>query len=232
VRVTDNGGLFSETAFTILVTNVNEAPNGLDDPYSTSNSSELSVPAPGVLENDSDPEQDNLTAMLESGPQNAQQFQLNPDGSFAYVPKTGYTGLDSFTYFANDGSLNSESVKVEIEVLDASSPQIEWMQPVETGKVYEISEGSIHLVVDAQDDVAVQRVHFYWWDATNEAFVDLGDDFEAPFEQEVAASDLNPGWNQVFARAYDSAGNESGRSWIWVKVNQIFRLFLPSLFVN
>jgi len=29
------------------------------------------------------------------------------NGSFVYTPASGYTGPDSFTYFANDGTANS-----------------------------------------------------------------------------------------------------------------------------
>ncbi|NIV46301.1 MAG: tandem-95 repeat protein, partial [Gammaproteobacteria bacterium] len=47
------------------------------------------------------------TAVLDSGPSNAASFTLNADGSFNYTPTPDFTGTDTFTYFANDGTVNS-----------------------------------------------------------------------------------------------------------------------------
>ena len=41
---------------------------------------------------------------------------LNANGSFSYTPTAAYTGPDSFTYHANDGSLNSNVVTVSLTV--------------------------------------------------------------------------------------------------------------------
>src|SRR5439155_14481537 len=46
---------------------------------------------------------------------------LSADGSFSYIPATGYTGSDSFTYKANDGSLDSNVATVSITVNAVSS---------------------------------------------------------------------------------------------------------------
>ena len=39
---------------------------------------------------------------------------LNTDGSFTYTPNAGYTGPDSFTYMANDGTVDSAPATVYI----------------------------------------------------------------------------------------------------------------------
>ncbi len=70
----------------------------------------------GVLGNDFDPNGDSLTATLVGGPSNAQSFTLNADGTFTYTPTTNFSGSDSFTYIANDGSGNSGIVTVAISV--------------------------------------------------------------------------------------------------------------------
>ena len=75
----------------------------------------LTVAAPGVLGNDSDPERDPLTAALESGTSHG-TLTLESNGSFVYRPAAGYVGLDSFTYHAYDGSLSSPAAKVTIAV--------------------------------------------------------------------------------------------------------------------
>src|SRR5262249_39177601 len=73
------------------------------DGYTTNEDTPLSVPAPGVLDNDTDPDAgDTLTAVLVSGPGHAASFALNADGSFSYTPAANYNGSDSFTYKAKD----------------------------------------------------------------------------------------------------------------------------------
>ncbi len=37
---------------------------------------------------------------------------LNADGSFTYTPASGFSGADSFTYIANDGSADSNVATV------------------------------------------------------------------------------------------------------------------------
>lgn len=41
---------------------------------------------------------------------------LNDDGSFTYIPDTGFVGTDSFTYRANDSQDNSNEATMTIEV--------------------------------------------------------------------------------------------------------------------
>jgi hypothetical protein len=70
----------------------------------------------GVLDNDSDPEADNITAILVTGPSHAGAFQLNADGTFTYTPVGNYNGVDTFTYLASDGVHQSTPVTVTINV--------------------------------------------------------------------------------------------------------------------
>ena len=72
--------------------------------------------APGVLTRATDPEGSPLTAALVTGPANAAAFTLNPDGSFSYTPSANFTGLDTFTYRANDGTADSNVATVTIDV--------------------------------------------------------------------------------------------------------------------
>ena len=86
------------------------------DSYQTDLDVTLVVTAPGVLDNDSDAEGDPLTAVLDTDVSDG-TLTLNADGSFTYVPDTGFVGTDSFTYHANDGTADSNIVTVTIEVL-------------------------------------------------------------------------------------------------------------------
>ena len=59
----------------------------------------LSVPAPGVLANDTDPQGETLIAFLADAPSHG-SVDLLADGSFTYTPDGGYVGRDTFTYTA------------------------------------------------------------------------------------------------------------------------------------
>jgi hypothetical protein len=68
-----------------------------------------------LLFNDSDPDDDLLTAVLVSGPSNG-SLTLNPDGTFRYTPNPDFAGTDSFTYRASDGRLASAPTTVTLTV--------------------------------------------------------------------------------------------------------------------
>ena len=106
-------------------------PTANDDAYSTTEDQTLSVSASGVLGNDTDPQNYNLTAILNSNPSNG-TLSLNSDGSFTYTPNTGYTGSDSFTYYANDGVQDSNVATVTIDVSPAAATQFVVSAPSST----------------------------------------------------------------------------------------------------
>lgn len=108
-----SGGI--EATVTIRVLAVNDAPVAADDAFATSEDVPLSVVARGVLENDGDIEGDDLSALLASAPSHG-GLTLNADGSFTYTPDRDFHGLDSFSYRAFDGMLNSAVATVTITV--------------------------------------------------------------------------------------------------------------------
>lgn len=67
-----------------------------------------------VLDNDIDPEGEQLTAALVSSPSHAESFTLNEDGTYSYTPESGYVGTDSFTYTASAGGGTSAPILVTI----------------------------------------------------------------------------------------------------------------------
>jgi hypothetical protein len=77
----------------------------------------LNVKAPGVLDNDSDAEGNPLTASLVTDVSNG-TLSLLGDGSFTYTPNTGWSGVDTFTYIANDGVNDSNEATVTITVYE------------------------------------------------------------------------------------------------------------------
>jgi VCBS repeat-containing protein len=113
-----NGGIDTATV-TIHIEGVNDAPVANDDDYSTAENTQLVVAAPGVLANDTDVEGDVLTAVLVDDVTHG-SLTLNADGSFTYDPELDFWGIDSFTYMANDGDLDSNEVTVTIRVIPHS----------------------------------------------------------------------------------------------------------------
>jgi hypothetical protein len=89
----------------------NQCPAPVDDNYQIKQDTTLTVPNDeylGVLDNDVDAEEDDLSATLVSGPANGQVI-LNPDGSFTYTPKPGFCGTDSFIYAASDAVCSGQA---------------------------------------------------------------------------------------------------------------------------
>ena len=99
----------------VTVAAVNDAPVAANDSYSTDEETVLTIAAPGVLANDTDVDGDALTAIVMSGPAHG-TVTLNANGSFTYTPAANFTGGDSFTYKASDGTLDSPVATVAIAV--------------------------------------------------------------------------------------------------------------------
>jgi hypothetical protein len=94
----------------------NDPPLASDDgPFSVLAGDMLTLPAPGVLANDADPERAALTARFVTAPAHGVLF-LRPSGGFDYTPSPGYVGADSFTYVANDGRADSNVAMVSLVV--------------------------------------------------------------------------------------------------------------------
>ena len=121
----NDGALNSNVAtVTISVTQAaNTAPVAVNDSYSTAEDTPLTVAAPGVLGNDTDPDGNPLTAVLATGPAHG-VLVLNANGSFTYTPNANFNGSDSFTYRANDGALNSNLATVTLNVTAANDAPV------------------------------------------------------------------------------------------------------------
>jgi hypothetical protein len=98
-----------------------DPPTSYDDAYNVEVDQTLNVPAPGVLGNDTEPEGQPMTAALVSDVSHG-TLALYSDGSFTYTPDTGYVGLDSFSYVANDGGQDGNEATVTINVTEENMP--------------------------------------------------------------------------------------------------------------
>lgn len=122
VVVQDNGGTTdggvdrSTNTFTVMVTAVNDTPVANNDNYTMSQGDALTVAAAGVLANDTDVENNPLTATKLTSPTHG-TITFNADGGLTYTPDTSFYGVDSFTYRASDASSNSAPATVNLTVL-------------------------------------------------------------------------------------------------------------------
>ncbi|WP_191965917.1 MULTISPECIES: Ig-like domain-containing protein [Haloferax] len=99
------------------ITEPNQKPVPGADQYVVVEGETLSVDAPGVLENDQDPDNDSLSATHHGTPDNG-SLTFVSDGSFTYTPDSGFTGTDSFVYRIRDSEgTYSSFVTVTVEVL-------------------------------------------------------------------------------------------------------------------
>lgn len=115
----------AQSVFGILADpGTNEAPGALPDHFDTEYETAVSVPAPGMLINDSDPDGDPITAHLFTGPSNGTLTNLMEDGSFTYTPNPGFHGADTFLYYAYDGAESSSDTPVTINVLPPADPPV------------------------------------------------------------------------------------------------------------
>lgn len=160
VRVTDATGLYALQTFVVVVANDNNAPVANDDTYLMVQGTSLTIPAAGVLANDTDKDSNHLVA-VNYGSATTGTLSGNEDGSFVYIPPTAaFVGVVTFTYQASDGALNSIAATVTINVLPAAggtltlpAPQfpinptngyppspISDAVPVETGNISELEQ--------------------------------------------------------------------------------------------
>ena len=116
----------------ITVTPVNRAPATADDSYTTDEDTTVTG---NVLSNDTDPDGDTITATVVLAA-NHGDVQLSSDGSFTYTPDTDFSGTDTFSYVASDGSTSSAPTLVKITVTPVNDV------PVAEDDSFTISEDS------------------------------------------------------------------------------------------
>ncbi len=113
----DGTDRFATGTVTITINPVNDGPVANPDAYTTPEATALVVTVPnGVTGNDSDADDNTaLSATVVDQPTHG-SLTLNPDGTFTYIPDANYTGEDTFTYRAFDGTAFSAIATATITV--------------------------------------------------------------------------------------------------------------------
>jgi VCBS repeat-containing protein len=117
-RANDGEANSNVATVSMTVAAVNDVPVANTNTYTVQGGSTLTVSAPGVLGNDTDVEGTSLTASVATGVSHG-TLALATNGSFTYTPAAGYSGPDSFTYRASDGTAPSAPATVSITVQPA-----------------------------------------------------------------------------------------------------------------
>jgi uncharacterized repeat protein (TIGR01451 family) len=114
--------------------------------------------------------------------------------------------------------------------LDIQNPVVEWLLPGPSDSSQIVAGQVIPLVVNATDNVSIDRVVFKYWDHQAGIFVEIGqvqsipgDVYEIAFDTRV----LSPRENQVYAYAYDTAGNET---WARIILYRYLTNYLPVVY--
>ncbi|EXI89955.1 MAG: Cohesin domain protein [Candidatus Accumulibacter regalis] len=173
---------------------MNDAPVATDDAYTQDEDTPLSIPASGVLGNDSDIDSATLTAVLIDGPQHG-TLELAADGGFLYTPDADYFGSDSFTYRANDGQADSNQALVMLTIQAVNdAPRLD---PIANRTV---EEGSLLSITVSAFDVESDALSFSLDSAPAGATIDAGSGLLTWTPAD------GPAGAQIIVRATDAAG--------------------------
>jgi VCBS repeat-containing protein len=146
--VSDGHGGSASATVTVTITGANDPPTANNDTYTTPANKKLTVAAPGVLANDSDPDaSDTLAAALVINPSHG-VVSLGPSGGFVYTPTLNYHGLDHFNYHASDGIAASPDVTVTIGVDVTNQPPV---VVTDTSSTPEDTPVGIHVLANDYD---------------------------------------------------------------------------------
>ncbi|QDT97673.1 Ig-like domain-containing protein [Gimesia aquarii] len=107
-------GFSNSNIATVVIEMTNAAPVATDDSYTLQHDIKATF-GNSVLNNDSDSDNQDLTAVLVAAPSNG-TISFFGNGTFTYTPNAGFVGNDSFTYKVTDGTLESNIATVSLQV--------------------------------------------------------------------------------------------------------------------
>jgi len=141
-KVRDSLGLASNPGAFVRVTvsASNAPPTAVAETYTTPQGTPLTVAAPGVLANDSDPDGNPITAVLVT-PSPDGTVTLNPDGSFSFAPAAAFTGTTNFSYQAVDNQGAASAPTAATVTVNVAAPANQ--PPTATADTYAIPQDTL-----------------------------------------------------------------------------------------
>jgi PKD repeat protein len=174
---------------------VNDAPVAKDDSYEVDEDNTLNIDAPGVLSNDEDVDNAaaELKAILVDSTANG-DLTLNADGSFIYKPNENFSGDDSFTYEAKEGTGSADTATVTLRINPVNDSPT-----ADAGGPYQVDEGGSVEVGSSGSDTEGGDLRYDW---------DLDDDgtFETSGQKATFSADDGPSTRTIKVRVTDADG--------------------------
>jgi VCBS repeat-containing protein len=147
-----DGALLSGWAtVTVTVSPVNDAPIARDDTATVDEDTTLTVAAPGVLANDSDPEGDPIYVIGHTSPAHG-SVTIAGDGGYEYVPAPDFNGIDTFRYRIADDTMLSNWATVTITVNPVDEPLPPALDRVDGADRYEVAAALAAMQGPGYDD--------------------------------------------------------------------------------
>jgi VCBS repeat-containing protein len=130
------------TPATVTITVAHNGPAAANDTYNIAEDAALHVAASeGLLANDSDSQGHLMAALLAAAPTHG-TLQFSVTGAFVYTPVADFAGIDTFTYYATDGVLQSPATTVTIAVTNVNDAPIASNDVFSTGVGQTLSTAS------------------------------------------------------------------------------------------
>ena len=118
-EISDGNGGTATATVTIIVNNINQTPVANDDTAEVNENSTVLI---DVLANDIDPDEDSLSVLAFSEPENGSVTQEG--NSLRYTPNENFYGTDTFTYDISDGIAVIVRGSVTITVNNVNQPPL------------------------------------------------------------------------------------------------------------
>ena len=156
--VSDGNGGTDTATVNLTINAVNDAPVAVADANSVDEDQPLSATAPGVLDNDEDVDSSSLKAVLVDDVDSG-ELKLNTDGSYTYTSDANFNGEDSFTYKANDGSLDSNEVTVSITVTAVNDAPVGTVDAFTTDEDTDLTVSAANGLLKNDTDIEHDTLH-------------------------------------------------------------------------
>jgi uncharacterized repeat protein (TIGR01451 family) len=101
---------------TLVPGSLKVSPLAFADSYNATKDIALSIPAPGVLANDTGTPSPSAQPIAAGATAQGGSVTLNANGSFIYTPPSGFEGTDTFNYTAANGQPPNDTATVTINV--------------------------------------------------------------------------------------------------------------------
>jgi hypothetical protein len=143
----------------VRVTGENDPPEAVADSFNVNIGSSLVVnPGNSILGNDTDPDAAEAikNAVLVSLPSSAASFSRSVnetfDGTFIYTHNNLSEANDSFTYKVNDGDIDSNTVSVQLVVVNTKPRAV-----ADSAEVFEGEDVTVSVLANDEDDETLAR---------------------------------------------------------------------------